>query len=171
MAPIEAPLENAAPPSSLYRSRSPPSPPHADSISRSLAQFLFLNPGKPEPAFLSARRLRYDRPERNALDKRPPLPGFFFRFLRCLRKALKGRYRIPDRTVGNRVHRQLERTDPMKNVEMNVEGNTLTIKVDLSKEFGPSSSGKSIIIATTEGNVSVPGAEDNKVGLNVYRKT
>ena len=26
----------------------------------------------------------------------------------------------------------------MKNVEMTVDGNTLTIKVDLSKEFGPS---------------------------------
>ena len=58
----------------------------------------------------------------------------------------------------------------MKNVEMTVEGTTLTIKVDLSKEFGPSSSGKTIIIASTEGNVSIPGAEDKKIGLNVYRK-
>ncbi len=58
----------------------------------------------------------------------------------------------------------------MKNVEMSVEGNTLVIKVDLAKEFGPSSSGKTIIIASTEGNVSVPGMEDKKVGLNIYRK-
>ncbi|MDP3029886.1 MAG: hypothetical protein Q8O04_10405 [Deltaproteobacteria bacterium] len=58
----------------------------------------------------------------------------------------------------------------MKNAEMKVEGDILTITVDLSKEFGPSSSGKTIIIASTEGNVSVPGAEDKKVGLNVYRK-
>ncbi len=58
----------------------------------------------------------------------------------------------------------------MKNVEMKVDGTILTITVDLSQEFGPSSSGKTIIIATTEGNVSVPGAEDKKVGLNVYRK-
>ncbi len=57
----------------------------------------------------------------------------------------------------------------MKNVQMMVEGNILTIKVDLSKEFGPSASGKTIIIATTEGNVSVPEREA-KVGLNVYRK-
>lgn len=57
----------------------------------------------------------------------------------------------------------------MKNVDMNVEGDILTIKVDLSKEFGPSSSGKTTIIATTEGNVSVPD-RDEKVGLNVYRK-
>ncbi|MFZ5651445.1 MAG: hypothetical protein ACOY4I_11410 [Bacillota bacterium] len=58
----------------------------------------------------------------------------------------------------------------MKNVEMTLDGNILTIKVDLSQEFGPSSSGKTIIIASTEGNVSVPGREEAKVGLNVYRK-
>jgi hypothetical protein len=57
----------------------------------------------------------------------------------------------------------------MKNVEMKVNGDILTITVDLSKEFGPSSSGKTIIIASTEGNVSVP-AREVKVGLNVYRK-
>jgi hypothetical protein len=58
----------------------------------------------------------------------------------------------------------------MKNVEMTLEGSILTIKVDLTKDFGPSSSGKTIIIASTEGNASVPGREDAKVGLNVYRK-
>ena len=57
----------------------------------------------------------------------------------------------------------------MKNVEMKIEGNVLTIKVDLTKEFGPSASGKTIIIASSEGNVSVPD-RDEKVGLNVYRK-
>jgi len=59
--------------------------------------------------------------------------------------------------------------DSMKNVQMAVDGNILTIKVDLSKEFGPSSSGKTIIIASTEGNIAVPD-RDEKVGLNVYRK-
>jgi hypothetical protein len=58
----------------------------------------------------------------------------------------------------------------MKNVEMAIEGNILVIKVDLSKEFGPSSSGKTISIASTEGNVSVPGMEEKKIGLNVYKK-
>ena len=57
----------------------------------------------------------------------------------------------------------------MKNVEMRVEGSVLIIRVDLSKEFGPSSSGKTTIIASTEGNVSIPDREE-KVGLNVYRK-
>jgi len=58
----------------------------------------------------------------------------------------------------------------MKNIELKVSGNILTITVDLAKEFGPSSSGKTIMIATTEGNVPIPGAEDKKVGLNIYRK-
>ncbi len=57
----------------------------------------------------------------------------------------------------------------MKNVEMNVEGSVLTIRVDLSKEFGPSSTGKTIIIASTEGNVTIPDRQE-KIGLNVYRK-
>ena len=58
----------------------------------------------------------------------------------------------------------------MKNVEMKVEGNILTIKVYLTKDFGPSSSGNTIIIASTEGNVTVDGHEEAKIGLNVYRK-
>lgn len=58
----------------------------------------------------------------------------------------------------------------MKNVEMSVDGNFLIIKVDLTKEFGPSSSGKTIIVASTEGNQSVPGREAIKIGLNVYKK-
>ena len=53
---------------------------------------------------------------------------------------------------------------------MSTEGNILTIKIDLSKEFGPSASGKTIIIASTGGNVTIPGHEEAKVGLNVYRK-
>ena len=57
----------------------------------------------------------------------------------------------------------------MKNVELTVDGTLLTIKVDLSKDFGPSSSGKTTIIASTEGNVSIPGREE-KIGLNIYKK-
>lgn len=57
----------------------------------------------------------------------------------------------------------------MKNVELKVEGNILTIKIDLTKEFGPSSSGKTTIIASTEGNQSLPN-RDEKIGLNVYKK-
>ena len=56
----------------------------------------------------------------------------------------------------------------MKNIELTVEGEILIIKVDLSKNFGPSKSGKTIIVASTEGNVSVP-ERDEKIGLNIYR--
>ena len=56
----------------------------------------------------------------------------------------------------------------MKNVEMTVEGDVLTIKVVLSKDFGPSKSGKTIMVASTEGNVTVPD-RDEKIGLNIYR--
>lgn len=58
----------------------------------------------------------------------------------------------------------------MKNIEMRVEHGKLVITVDLTKDLGPSASGKSVMIGTTEGNVDVPGAPDVKIGLNVYRK-
>ena len=58
----------------------------------------------------------------------------------------------------------------MKNVDMVVEGDVLIIKVDLSQRFGKSSSGKSIIIASTEGNQSIPSNDDIKIGLNIYTK-
>ena len=59
----------------------------------------------------------------------------------------------------------------MKNCEMKLEGDILTITVDISKEFGKSSSGKSIIIGSTEGNVFIPERKDIKVGLNIYKKS
>jgi hypothetical protein len=60
----------------------------------------------------------------------------------------------------------------MKNVDLKLDGETLVIKINLKKEFGPSSSGKNIIIASTEGNQTIPGKEDEgiKLGLNVYKR-
>ena len=58
----------------------------------------------------------------------------------------------------------------MKNIEMTVDGNILTMKIDISKDYGESKSGKSITIASTEGNISLPEHEDIKIGLNIYRK-
>lgn len=58
----------------------------------------------------------------------------------------------------------------MENVEMKVEHGKLIITVDLTKDLGPSASGKSVMIATTAGNMDVPGVPDTKIGLNVYRK-
>jgi hypothetical protein len=50
-----------------------------------------------------------------------------------------------------------------------VEDGMLTIQVDLSHDLGtPSTSGKSTVIATTRGNVTVPGV--GTIGLNVYRR-
>ena len=59
----------------------------------------------------------------------------------------------------------------MKNVEMKVEGDKLMITVDLTKEYGPSSSGKTIIVASSEGNQTIDYKEGQyKLGLNIFRK-
>lgn len=59
----------------------------------------------------------------------------------------------------------------MKNVQFSVKGNVLTITVDLSKDFGPSASGKTNIIASTSGAAKVKGPKgDVSVGLNVFAK-
>lgn len=57
----------------------------------------------------------------------------------------------------------------MKNAALKVDGNKLTITVDLSKDHGPSKSGKTIIIATSSGNQKIDGT-DAIIGLNVYTK-
>jgi len=57
----------------------------------------------------------------------------------------------------------------MKNVQTAVNGNILTITVDLSKEFGLSKSGKTVIIATTSGSISIDSDDRIKLGLNIYR--
>jgi hypothetical protein len=56
----------------------------------------------------------------------------------------------------------------MTNVEMSVEKNILTIKVDMSKRFGKSKTGKTIKVASTDGNQSAPENDEIKIGLNVY---
>jgi hypothetical protein len=58
----------------------------------------------------------------------------------------------------------------MTNLKMTVKGNILTIEVDLSKKGTPSTTGKSLVIGSTNGNVEVPGKEDIKIGVNVYKK-
>ena len=62
------------------------------------------------------------------------------------------------------------RNESMKNVTMETKGQNLVLTVDLSKSFGASSSGKTIIIGTTEGNQPIPGHPGVSVGLNVYKK-
>ncbi len=58
----------------------------------------------------------------------------------------------------------------MKNIQTTVKGDILTITVDLAKTFGRSASGKSTIIASTEGNQPVDGQDGVAYGVNVYKK-
>ena len=57
----------------------------------------------------------------------------------------------------------------MKNVKMTITGDHLLIDVDLSQGGDVSKSGKSIIIASSEGNKDVPGAPGVKIGMNIYK--
>jgi len=54
----------------------------------------------------------------------------------------------------------------MKNVSYTIENQILVIQVDLSKRFGPSKSGKTQIIATSEGIVALESGA--QLGLNVF---
>ncbi|MHB1952349.1 MAG: hypothetical protein ACYCOU_01255 [Sulfobacillus sp.] len=58
----------------------------------------------------------------------------------------------------------------MLNVKTEINGDILTITVDLSKRHGRSKSGKTTIIASTEGNVRVAEGSPVVMGLNVYTK-
>lgn len=57
----------------------------------------------------------------------------------------------------------------MQNVKMEVKGNKLVVEIDLTAQGVKSASGKSTVIASTKGNVSVPGADGLKIGVNCYR--
>lgn len=57
----------------------------------------------------------------------------------------------------------------MQNITMKIVKNKLTIEVDLSKSLGRSASGKSEVIASTKGNIDVPGSNGAKIGLNIYK--
>lgn len=61
----------------------------------------------------------------------------------------------------------------MQNIKVEQKGEVLTLTIDLSKNFGASKSGKSVIIASTEGNQKVAktkAGEPVVVGLTVYTK-
>jgi hypothetical protein len=57
----------------------------------------------------------------------------------------------------------------MENITMTKEGNTLIVKIDLAKNMGPSRTGKTMVIASTQGNISVPGDPAIKLGVNCYK--
>ena len=56
----------------------------------------------------------------------------------------------------------------MNNITQTLQGNILTLTIDLSKPGTPSSSGKSLLIASTGGSVKVDGRPDVTIGVNVY---
>ena len=64
----------------------------------------------------------------------------------------------------------LKEGEGMKNIEMQIDGDILTVKIDLSQRHGKSASGKNEIIASTEGNQSIPEHDAVRIGLNVYTK-
>lgn len=64
----------------------------------------------------------------------------------------------------------------MQNVTATVTGTKLTIEVDLTQDLGPSNSGKTNIVGSTEGNAKVTamipkrGQVEFGYGLNVWYK-
>jgi hypothetical protein len=56
----------------------------------------------------------------------------------------------------------------MRNVVIEVKGKQLVITVDLGAVGAPSKSGKTLVIASTEGNKRIDAA-GVVVGLNVYK--
>lgn len=49
------------------------------------------------------------------------------------------------------------------------EKGIMTIKVDLNLDLGASKSGKSNIIASTDGNKQIEGGDGAVAGINIYR--
>ncbi|NHI94235.1 MAG: hypothetical protein EAX96_17215 [Candidatus Lokiarchaeota archaeon] len=74
-------------------------------------------------------------------------------------------YKYPDELNKNIRPRRFRE---MQNVEIGIDGNIVTFTIDTTKEFGPSSTGKTIIVASSRGNGTIKGT--NVIfGLNVYR--
>ena len=55
-----------------------------------------------------------------------------------------------------------------QNISASLDGDVLTLTIDLSRRLGSSVSGKNQIIATTSGNQSLPNGA--KLGINCYTK-
>ena len=54
-----------------------------------------------------------------------------------------------------------------ENIQFEVKDGKLFMEVDLTEKGTISSSGKSMVIATTRGNIALPGSEV-KIGVNIY---
>jgi hypothetical protein len=59
----------------------------------------------------------------------------------------------------------------MQNITVTTKGNTLIIEIDATKDLGMSKSGKTHLIASTQGNQKVTVAgRDVYLGINAYTK-
>jgi len=61
----------------------------------------------------------------------------------------------------------------MKNVDLSIRGDVLTIKIRLDQEVGESQSGRSILISTTHGNFPIMRGKVPTgllLNLNLYRR-
>lgn len=61
----------------------------------------------------------------------------------------------------------MEKRSIGNNVDARIDGEVLTLTINLKKELGPSRSGKTKLIATTNGNAILP--DGSRIGVNVYR--
>ena len=57
----------------------------------------------------------------------------------------------------------------MTNVAYDIKGNILTIKIDISQKGETSTSGKSVVIASTKGNKQIDAKTGLVLGLNLYK--
>lgn len=57
----------------------------------------------------------------------------------------------------------------MENIAVDVKAKKMTVTVDLSKSFGPSSTGKTIIVANSHGFQPINGS-DERLNLTVTRR-
>lgn len=58
----------------------------------------------------------------------------------------------------------------MRNIKAEVKGQILTITINLGENLGPSKSGKTILIATTEGNTRLHTDQGEvSLGVNCYK--
>ena len=57
----------------------------------------------------------------------------------------------------------------MTNIKTTIKGQILTIEIDMSKRYGKSASGKTTIVASTQGNTAI-GDSGVIIGVNAYVK-
>ena len=56
------------------------------------------------------------------------------------------------------------------NIKLAVKGKKLIVEIDISKKGVLSKSGKSMVIASTRGNMTIPGQPELRLGLNLYNR-